>query len=137
MTAVLVTRSPPVLFGTRAPPVRSVRALFRAETGAGGVLALALVGATILLAGLTLPIGAVLAGKQRAISAADAAALAAADVAVGIVAGFPCEAAASVAESNGARLAACEVDGLVATVSVTAGVAGLPVTASATAGPPP
>jgi secretion/DNA translocation related TadE-like protein len=109
----------------------------RRERGAGGVLALALVGATVLLAALTLPIGAVLAGKQRAISAADAAALAAADVAAGIVAGFPCEVAASVADANGSRLTACEVDGLVATVHVAASVVGLPVTASATAGPPP
>lgn len=109
----------------------------RAETGSGGVLALALVAATILLAGLTLPIGAMLAGKQRAVAAADAAALAAADVAVGIVAGFPCEVAASVAEANGARLAACEVDGLIATVHVTGSLAGPRVMAGATAGPPP
>ena len=127
----------PALQSAPPPPEGIVRRRGRADDGAGGVLALAVVAATIVLAGLTLPIGAALAGKQRAVAAADAAALAAADVAVGIVAGFPCQAAASVAQANSARLAACEVDGLVATVHVTSTVAGLPVGASATAGPPP
>ncbi len=70
-------------------------------------------------------------------AAADAAALAAADVAVGIVAGFPCETAATVASANGATLANCETDGLIVTVVAERELFGLAVTATATAGPPP
>jgi recombinational DNA repair protein RecR len=50
--------------------------------------------------------------------AADAAALAAADAASGVVDGAPCERAAEIAVAAGSELAACELDGVIATVTV-------------------
>lgn len=107
------------------------------ETGAGSVLAVALVGAIAALASLTLPLYMGLAVRQSVSAAADAAALAAADVAAGIVPGYPCDAARAVAAANGAELGSCELDGLVATVSASRLILGIAVTSRATAGPPP
>jgi secretion/DNA translocation related TadE-like protein len=106
------------------------------ETGAGSVLAVAVLGAVVCLAALLLPLQLALATKQAVASAADAAALAAADVRTGIVAGIPCETAAMVAAANGATLDRCELDGLVATVVVSRSILGIRVLAAATAGPP-
>ncbi|GHF14523.1 Rv3654c family TadE-like protein [Pseudolysinimonas yzui] len=106
------------------------------ERGSGGVLALA---ALAMLAVLTLAavgVGAALAQRQRVIAAADAGALAAADTALGIHPGIPCEVAAQVVETSGAALVACELEGVVATITVSARVAGVLVTAEARAGPP-
>lgn len=106
------------------------------DAGAGSVLAVALCGAVVLTVAVMLPLYMSLAARQSVVAAADAAALAAADVAVGIRAGFPCELAAEVAAANGASLAFCEVDGLVATVSTRRNFLGFSLTARATAGPP-
>ena len=70
------------------------------------------------------------------IGVADAAALAAADVARGIFPGVPCAMAASVATSHGALLDKCRVDGVIVTVRVRVASFAFPVTATATAGPP-
>ncbi|MGC5171490.1 Rv3654c family TadE-like protein [Micromonospora sp. DT81.3] len=98
------------------------------------------VGALACLACFTLGLavvgGATVAG-QRAAGTADAAALAAADAASGAVLGEPCTRAAHVAAANGARVTACEVEGLVATVTVEDTYAGMAVRASARAAPPP
>ena len=107
----------------------------RDDHGAGSVLAVAIVGVLVAVTALALPLYMVLAAKQAAGGAADAAALAAADVRVGIVPGEPCVVAASVARANGAELGACEFDGLVVTVTAHTRVAGFAVEASATAGP--
>lgn len=107
------------------------------ERGSGSVLAVALVGAITAVASLSLPLYMGLAVRQSVAAAADASALAAADVAVGIVPGYPCDEARRVAAANGAVLGGCELDGLVATVSATRWILGIPVTSSATAGPPP
>ena len=109
----------------------------RGEGGSGTVLAVALVGAVAALASLSVPLYMGLAVRQSVAAAADAAALAAADVAVGIVPGFPCEVAAGVAAANGASLRSCVADGLVMTVSASRGILGIPVSSYATAGPPP
>ncbi len=106
------------------------------ERGSGSVLAVALVGTVALLTSLSLPLYMGLAMRQAVAAAADAAALAAADVAVGIVAGYPCETARRVAAANGASLEECELDGLVATVSASRSILGIPVVSYATAGPP-
>jgi secretion/DNA translocation related TadE-like protein len=76
------------------------------------------------------------ATRQAAAGTADAAALAAADVASGLVSGFPCARAARVAAANRASLASCAVDGLIVTVVVSRSILGITVTATATAGPP-
>lgn len=102
----------------------------------GTVVTVGLAAGLIGLAGMYLPVYAALATRQAVAGAADAAALAAADVAVGIHPGYPCEAAERVATANGASLLDCELDGLMASVTVGRGILGIPVTARATAGPP-
>ena len=77
----------------------------RAEVGAGSILALAVVAAAVVLALAMVALGAGLAVRQRTIAAADAAALAAADVLLGAAPGDPCTVASSIADRNGAVLA--------------------------------
>ena len=108
----------------------------RGERGAGSVLAIGLVAALVCLTLMLVPLYAVLVAKQSIAGAADAAALAAADVRVGLEAGQPCAVASRVAAANGAALSACSVDGLVVTVVATTSVAGFAVSVAATAGPP-
>ena len=74
--------------------------------------------------------------KRTVANAADAAALAAADVAIGIVPGVPCDAASTAAALNGARLSECRLSGVVATVATESFVLGVRVEARARAGPP-
>lgn len=100
--------------------------------GAFGILACA----AALSAGLVAT-GSAAVFAQRLAGAADAAALAAADAASGAVSGIPCELAAAVAGASGAELTSCEIDGLTATVTVSAWFGRLPAAASARAGPPP
>ena len=107
------------------------------DDGSGSVLAVAIIAGVLCLMAMLLPLQLALARGQAVIGAADAAALAAADVRSGAVAGVPCDAAASVARANDATLVACEVDGLVVTVVVAGSFAGLPLRGAATAGPPP
>jgi secretion/DNA translocation related TadE-like protein len=107
------------------------------DRGAGAVLALAIVGATTAVLVVVLSLGAALVLRQRVIGAADAAALAAADAASGAVAGVPCSLAARVAAANHAVLTVCQLDGLVATVTVSATFGAVPFSARSTAGPPP
>ena len=106
------------------------------ERGSGSVLAIAIVTAVLMLFSLVLPVTTVLSAQQRAAGAADAAALAAADVAAGILPGSPCPVAATVAAANAARLDGCLIDGVTATVRVTTSVLGFAVAARATAGRP-
>lgn len=100
------------------------------------MLALAIVGATVALAG---GFAVVLAGSvasQFAANAADAAALAAADAVSGVVPADPCGLAAVAAERNGARLVACEIDGPAASVIVAVVAPLSEARAAARAGPP-
>ncbi|OOB90070.1 hypothetical protein [Rathayibacter sp. VKM Ac-2630] len=95
-----------------------------------------------VVAGTILVTAAVLAGcggvigHQRAVAAADAAALAAADVSSGLLAGAPCDAARRVAEAGAASLSDCAVEEGVATVAVTVSVGPLALPARSRAGPP-
>ena len=106
------------------------------DHGSGSVLAVAIVAVLLGLVVLSTPLYAVLSAKQRATSAADASALAAASVALGIVPGAPCAAAASVATANHASLTRCDIDGVIVTVWLNVPVMGFSVPAAATAGPP-
>lgn len=108
----------------------------RDERGSGSLLAVAIVATMLALISLLLPLSVVLSAKQRAAGAADAAALAAADVAVGALPGIPCEVAAAVTTANGASLSGCELDGAVVTVATSIVILGFDVQARATAGPP-
>jgi secretion/DNA translocation related TadE-like protein len=110
--------------------------MMSAERGSGGVLALAVLAMLTVLTLAVVTVGAALAARQRVIGAADAVALAAADTAIGIHPGVPCVVAAEVATAHGAALTRCAVEGVVATVSVASDVLGVPVEASARAGPP-
>jgi secretion/DNA translocation related TadE-like protein len=109
------------------------------EKGSGTVLALVLAFAVMaLLAGvLILAQAGVMA--SRAASAADLAALAAADAARGISSGEPCAVAGSVLEQHSATLIACEVGGEVVEVSAELEQSFLfgAATGRARAGPPP
>jgi secretion/DNA translocation related TadE-like protein len=91
----------------------------------------------LAIAALVLPFSVVLSARQRAAGAADAAALGAADVAVGIRPGSPCPVASLIASANGATLDRCVVDGTTATVRATVLVLGFAIPARATAGRPP
>lgn len=104
---------------------------------AGSALAVGVAGAAaVLMLGLA-SAGAAAVESQRVAGIADAAALAAADAASGAVPGDPCPRAAEVAGAQRASVTSCTLDGLVATVTVAATFAGLPVNATARAGPPP
>ena len=111
--------------------------LIRGERGSGSILAVSILGAMMALVSLLIPLAVVLSAKQHAAGAADAAALAAADVAVGAIPGIPCEVAATVARANRAELSGCRVDGAIVTVAAGTTVLGFAVSARATAGPPP
>lgn len=100
-----------------------------AAVGGAGLLAATVV-ALCAVAGAS-------AHAQKVSAAADAAALAAADAASGAVPGVPCERAAEVADAAGASVIRCDVDGLIATVAVSAPWGALPAEAIARAGPPP
>jgi secretion/DNA translocation related TadE-like protein len=106
------------------------------ERGAGSILAVAVLAATVLLTTLVVSVLALLAEARSVANAADAAALAAADTASGAIAGFPCEAAEAVATLNETAVTQCTVIGLVASVSVRRGVHGIDISSSARAGPP-
>jgi len=108
----------------------------RDDAGAGGVLALAIVGATIACALAALSLGSALAARQRLVAAADAGALAAADVLLGVVAGDPCARAAEVAAAHRVALTACDIDAAEARVRVGTSVLGVPISAESRAGPP-
>jgi secretion/DNA translocation related TadE-like protein len=106
------------------------------ERGSGSVLTVSIIGAVLCLATLGASAAAVLGGAQRIAVAADQAALAAADVASGLLPGIPCEEAARVAAAHSATLSGCSIAGQVVTVSVSGTVLGFPLDAAATAGPP-
>ena len=111
------------------------------ERGSGTVVAAGLaMGVLVLLAG-GLWLGQGTAAASKAATAADLAALAAADAARGLAAGDPCRVAEDLAVRHGAILTSCRVLGLGAdTVQVEVAVGtSLPWPAHglARAGPPP
>lgn len=79
------------------------------EQGSGTVLALTLGFAVLALLGGLLVLAQAGVMASRAASAADLAALAAADAARGIASGEPCAVAAGVAGQQGATVTACDV----------------------------
>jgi secretion/DNA translocation related TadE-like protein len=108
----------------------------RGDRGAGSILVVAILAAVIGLTVLSLPLYSVLVVKRAMGGAADAAALAAAEVAVGRAPGITCVVAERVAEANGAVLTDCHPDGLVVTVRVETLVLSFTVAAISSAGPP-
>ncbi len=108
----------------------------RGDRGAAAVLAVGALGALLALALTLIPIAGVFVASQRTANAADAAALAAADVASGSLPGAPCEVAAAAARVNGAALVSCVLSGSVARVEVRAAWWLFSLSAAARAGPP-
>lgn len=106
------------------------------ERGSGSILVIAILAAMLTLLSLFVPLVAVLVAKHSVATAADASALAAADVASGLLPGSPCAAASSVAAANQVTLGRCDVDGPVVTVAVSTVILGFRVDVTATAGPP-
>jgi secretion/DNA translocation related TadE-like protein len=106
------------------------------DRGSGSVLAVGLIAAIAVLTAVLVPLYSALATRSSVGVAADAAALAAADVAVGIAPGIPCETARRVVSAQGAALTSCAVDGLIVTVVASRRILGVDVVAAATAGPP-
>ncbi|MFJ4174840.1 Rv3654c family TadE-like protein [Microbacterium sp. NPDC089696] len=105
---------------------------------AGTVLAAGVLAVSAALAIGLAAVGGAAVTAQRTAGAADAAALAAADAASGaiVTTDTPCGLAARVAAASRARLVACAVDDLVATVQVQSAYAGLAAVSRARAGPP-
>ncbi|HRQ00140.1 MAG TPA: flp pilus-assembly TadE/G-like family protein [Terrimesophilobacter sp.] len=106
------------------------------DRGAASVLAVGILSALFALLIALVPLYAALIERQRVAGAADAAALAAADVAVGREPGLPCTVARFVAEANTTTLDACVVDGYVVTVRVVSDRRAIRIEAVSTAGPP-
>ncbi|WP_169581016.1 MULTISPECIES: Rv3654c family TadE-like protein [Microbacterium] len=102
----------------------------------GTLAAAGLVVSAALLTGSLAGVSAAAVFGQRLAGVADAAALAAADAASGAVTGVPCERAREITQRGEVELTACELDGLVATVSVSAPFGVLVAVARARAGPP-
>lgn len=104
---------------------------------AGVVLTVGVLAVTATLAVGVAAAGAASARMVRVGGAADAAALAAADAATGAISGVPCERAGEVGALVHAVVRSCTVEGVVATVTVTAPFGPFEATARARAGPPP
>ncbi|MBH0009836.1 hypothetical protein I6E58_10900 [Salinibacterium sp. SWN1162] len=96
-----------------------------------------LVATVIVITALVVPLYWALSVRHALAAATDAAALAAADTASGLVAGYPCDNAELLAGVNDAHIKECVVDGRIVTVTASRRILGILVTTSATAGPPP
>jgi hypothetical protein len=101
------------------------------------VLAAALAGTVVAGFLLAASAGVVLEAHQRVEGAADAAALAGADVELGAATGLPCDAASAMARHANVRLDRCAVRGPLVRVRLSTDVLGLALAAEAVAGPPP
>lgn len=93
------------------------------DRGSGTVFALTTVLVAIFLLGVVLLVGQAAVVKHRAGNVADLSALAAADVARGLMPGDPCQTARQVAAENDAQLLECTlVEPELTTVQVTVGI---------------
>lgn len=114
-----------------------VRLILTEERGSGSAMALSIAVVLVALTALILPVSTALGSKAQLAADADAAALAAADIASGAVAGYPCDGAAEAARLGGSELVDCRVDGLISTVTVARVIWGIGVSVTVRAGPPP
>ncbi|GEM_PF-720494 len=132
-------RAPNVSAGASSAMRRGapLRARLRSDSGAGGATVLMMCAVLILLTTGVLGAFRGFLAHQQANIAADAAALAASDAAMGYVRETPCAAAARAATGNGASVTSCELDGLIATVRVVVQASPFTLSAAARAGPDP
>jgi secretion/DNA translocation related TadE-like protein len=101
------------------------------------VIALAFIGAIVVLTAGGVTVAGASAAHARAQAAADLAALAAADVLVGRSPGAPCDVAERIAAANHASLIGCEPEGAEVVVRVAVPYGGLASEVAARAGPDP
>ncbi len=106
------------------------------DRGSATVVAVGMIAGLIAMTGSVASVSTALIAKRGVEGAADAAALAAADVASGAAAGYPCATAAEVSRLNGAELIECSVSGYVAQVETARRILVFEVRARARAGPP-
>ncbi|MBH0131001.1 Rv3654c family TadE-like protein [Salinibacterium sp. NK8237] len=107
------------------------------EHGSGTILMVGLIATVIAVTALVIPLYWALSVRHALAGATDAAALAAADTASGLIAGYPCDNATRLASANDSLIEDCVVDGRIVTVTASRRILGILVTTSATAGPPP
>lgn len=115
---------------------RAMGARWGDERGAGSGLVVGIIAVIFAVCGVLLGIMQLGAHSQRLAGAADAGALAAADIASGRHPGEPCSAAQLVATAHDAELAVCEIRGAEVYVEMTTSFAGMPLRERALAGPP-
>lgn len=119
---------------SRTPLVHGVVTSTR---GSGVVLALGVI-AMVVIAGTAAGVAVdVVRCGQKVQHAANLSALAASDVATGVVAGRPCVVAREIARAQGIRLSSCEVAGSTARVYATTTRHGFSIVKRAAAGPLP
>ncbi len=121
---------------TGLSPAGSLARALRDDRGSGPAAVLAWTALASLILAVVMALGIVHVTQARAASAADLAAVSAADALS--AGGDPCPVAARVAAANGAALGSCSVHGqdVVVSVEMPAGRFGT-VSVSARAGPPP
>ena len=107
------------------------------DEGAGTAAAIGVVAAVVAVFGLLAPLGVLLDAAHRAGAAADAAALAAGDTALGLAVGVPCDRAGETAAAGGAVLESCAQRGDLVRVRVRVDALLVPLRADAVAGPEP
>lgn len=105
--------------------------------GSGVVLALAVIGALVLMGTGAFVVVDVWRFSEKVQHAANLSALAASDVSIGVIAGRPCVVAREVARQQGIRVSDCEVAGGTARVYATTTVHGVSIVKRAAAGPTP
>jgi secretion/DNA translocation related TadE-like protein len=108
----------------------------REDRGAGTALVVGLVAVVVIAGSALVGAGGALVRGQQVTAAADAAALAAADVLLGWAPGDPCAVAERVASAHDVRLSGCAAHGLSVLVRVEASILGVTVSRSARAGAP-
>lgn len=106
------------------------------DAGAGSALIIGLVSVVCIAGATVLGASQAFVRAQQLTSAADAAALAAADAQLGWAPDDPCVVAERVATAHRVRLSTCVAEGLSMVVRVEASILGLTVVRSARAGPP-
>jgi secretion/DNA translocation related TadE-like protein len=105
------------------------------DSGAGTVLALAIIGVSVACLGISQTIALNLISGVRLSAAAEAAALSADDALRGLTTGYPCEIAGDIAKENMAILDECRIVGFEAFVKLHAKSMGIVLNATARAGP--
>ena len=107
----------------------------KSETGAGTVLALAVVGLSVSMLILSQALAFNLISNLRLQATADSIAVAAADSLRGLSLGYPCEVAKEMSAANMANLVECRIVGLEVFITLHSGAVGIVLIAKARAGP--